>query len=53
MHNTGVHTETENAGVQENTNAPQNDHNEPQNDPRIKIENRTDATEEYENEDPE
>ena len=40
----------ENTGVQENTNAPQNDQNEPQNDPIIKIENKTDATEEYENE---
>ena len=48
MQNVGVHTETENAEVQENTNSPQNDHNDPQNDPITKIENTTDATEEDE-----
>ena len=49
MHNTGVHIETENSGVQEKINASHNDHNNPQNDHTIKIENTTDATEEDKN----
>ena len=37
IHNAGVHTETENSEVQDITNAPYNYHNDPPNDPRIKI----------------
>ena len=40
--------ENTNTGVQENTNTPHDFHNDPQNDPRIKIENTTDETEEEE-----
>ena len=51
-----MHTEIENegvqdnAGVQYNTNTPNNDHNDPKNYPIIKIENTTDAIEEEEDE---
>ena len=46
LHPNEMHTETENAGLQENTSAPQNVHNDPNNDPIIKIQNTTDAKEE-------
>ena len=37
IHNSGVQTETDNSEVQDNTNAPHNYHNDPPNNPRIKI----------------
>ena len=55
VHQNKIHTETEkaevqeNEGVQANTNAPHNDHHDPQNDSIIKIENTTDTTEDDKN----
>ena len=39
------HKEAENSEVQDITNTPHNYHNDPPNDPRIKIKNTNDATE--------